>query len=378
MARTWRAVEGGDGSYCSGNIGAAAAVAAFDLDDTLCQYKTTNMALFPVMLAHVLEKLQMGFHVVIFSNRKQIDASTHAFFAELDAKCGGPVVYAYVLAGAWRKPHTAAWRDFCRLAGIPAEAADKSSFCGDAAGRHGDFGSNDVNFAHNCGMQFYTPEDVLRRDGHGVPRIGMPRVGVPRVGAAYPPLATLVLRCDPEAVRLHREAVMKIHADFKDKRVCLIMFGVQGCGKTTLARELADMQPRTTVLSRDATKAQWKRQLVRALAGDAQWVILDATAHTRAARADIYNEAGCYGRLAAVVVPTLGRERAVADCWLWAHLRAARVEMGGAVVPTVAVRTLVKHIEPPAKNETTYEVPFALHGDVPAIQRFRYTINGDD
>jgi len=60
----------------------------------------------------------------------------------------------------------------------------KSFYCGDAAGRKDDFSDSDKEFAQNCGIQFYEPEDIFPNPTIDIPTercmiifVGMPGVG---------------------------------------------------------------------------------------------------------------------------------------------------------------------------------------------------------
>jgi len=352
---------------------APAPVAVFDLDDTLCTYRTgVDAARVDAGLRALAAR---GYRVVVFSNRdkrnERVDAAVAAIDAALGAvgaasaagasgggAVGGARATVYLLRGAWRKPHTAAWRHFREANPAP------EFYCGDAAGRDGDYSSADADFAHNCRVAFHTPEDVFG-GGASAP---------PRVAVAYPPEADAVLAACAARAAARGAAVAHLRAAHAAQRMCFAMYGVPGCGKSTLAVELAHGAdaPACQYVRRDAirTTAQWWRALGDALAGDARWVVADATFHTRESRDRL--RAMLCGRTLVFVAPTFGGAPGV-DCWLWAHMRSARVELGGAPVPVIAMRTLAKQADPLGADERYAAVPFALSAAAPqAVTYMRY------
>ena len=49
------------------------------------------------------------------------------------------------------------WNEFQNLVGTPKY----TFYCGDAAGRIGDFSDSDKEFAKNAGIPFITPEEIF-------------------------------------------------------------------------------------------------------------------------------------------------------------------------------------------------------------------------
>lgn len=61
----------------------------------------------------------------------------------------------------YRKPDIGMWEIFKQTVPYDLIDLDKSFYCGDAAGRIGDFADTDLNFGKNIGLKFYTPEEIF-------------------------------------------------------------------------------------------------------------------------------------------------------------------------------------------------------------------------
>ena len=57
----------------------------------------------------------------------------------------------------FRKPSTGLWNRMLEILEKPSVSKD-SFYCGDAAGRKGDHSNDDLLYAVNCKVKFYTPE----------------------------------------------------------------------------------------------------------------------------------------------------------------------------------------------------------------------------
>jgi len=172
-------------------LGPATKVAAFDMDGTLINTKGTaefprdenDWKPFNKKVAAKLKELSAGgYAVVVFSNQaaiktaltgkaaQKITARLHHFMSD-ERGCGGEVPYHALLAtqkdgkegSQYRKGEgTQMWQFFVdQLNGGVAPDMDESFFVGDAAGRDGDHGSNDKDFAAALGLRFELPEDFF-------------------------------------------------------------------------------------------------------------------------------------------------------------------------------------------------------------------------
>lgn len=138
---------------------------AFDLDSTL---------MFGDMVPdHVVKALRaIRYPIVIFSNQLgiskkkctelQLRASIDTFALRTGLR---PYVFMATADDKYRKPHVGMYQLFLRKY-LAMHSRDvragprciRVTFCGDAAGRSGDFSDSDRKFAMNCGIDFVTPE----------------------------------------------------------------------------------------------------------------------------------------------------------------------------------------------------------------------------
>lgn len=182
-------------------------VAAFDMDDTLIctksgikfgrgahDWKWRNNNIVPVLRKRVHEAKYV---MVIFTNQRSVSVtpaikSTSKSFKVLSTKvdlifkdlqqhfelqplvfaaCGRPGKAHGTRSSEEqhlhsRKPETGMWESlekyFERVYGEEFKVdLENSFFVGDAAGRDGDHLGDDINFAANVGLPFYTPEDFF-------------------------------------------------------------------------------------------------------------------------------------------------------------------------------------------------------------------------
>lgn len=137
----------------------------FDLDHTIVKPKGDNIhAKDPDDWAFVIPRdtmLKAGC-VVVFTNQGGIAKSKYTI-EDLQKRLenifeGFTDVLCFAAIGQrYRKPYPCMMWEFNKMFGNVAAA--ECCFIGDAAGRPGDFSDSDLKFAHNCGMQFQTPEE---------------------------------------------------------------------------------------------------------------------------------------------------------------------------------------------------------------------------
>ncbi|GMI05175.1 hypothetical protein TrRE_jg10091 [Triparma retinervis] len=167
-------------------------IAAFDLDGTLQvtklgtpPYLATSTSEFRPYSDSVTSKIRSlhsdGYRVVIFSNQGGLGDKVEGGKAdvvrgrldELGGVWGVPFT-AFVATGRsgskgggkCRKPEKGMWEWFVEEhnRGVRPDSGD-SFFVGDAAGRQGDHGDCDVEFAKRVGIKFFTPEEYFGPEG---------------------------------------------------------------------------------------------------------------------------------------------------------------------------------------------------------------------
>ena len=158
-----------------GSRGGQLPIAGFDLDGTLVEYRR-GAAGAPRWRAGAHELLRSyvegssagaPWRVLIYTNCGS--PRRVAALAELAREWGDVDWIASLRHDRGRKPQTGAWEAYLdrlrAMCACPTAAQLAASFyCGDAAGRPGDFAATDRWFAENARLTYYTPEQLLLKD----------------------------------------------------------------------------------------------------------------------------------------------------------------------------------------------------------------------
>lgn len=151
-------------------------IAAFDFDGTLVQKSFENRDDCSLMFSHVYDVLNSfhdaGFLICIISNQGEIGRATktktetenrvkNRFRQFLDGLNSPCLLIAATANDEFRKPNPGMWgilKDFCK----PDKNYTESFFVGDAAGRKNDHSNSDIEFAKNCGIEFFDEIQFFR------------------------------------------------------------------------------------------------------------------------------------------------------------------------------------------------------------------------
>lgn len=297
-------------------------VAAFDLDHTLlkpvsgakfAKHKNDATLVFPEIEEKLIELMNDGYKIVVFSNQKalggliQLSDIYHKINTFLP-KGDTYDVYVANKSDTYRKPHTGMLDAFMDDNG----AVTDIFYVGDAAGRKGDFSDSDRKFAHNCGIQFYTPEEFF-------------------LGAKFnlPPLP-IVNKPDP----------MIPDIEIPDRTV-VIMVGPPGCGKSTLSNGMRIKYPGTVVLSNDVLGNATKTlsQLKKYLKSKNSRIIIDNTNGKRSVREKLTKAARAAGYGVSMIIFNI--ERIVSE-----YLNHYRAHKGiKEIIPNVAYNVYYKNFQ---------------------------------
>lgn len=140
-------------------------IASFDYDHTMVKPKTKStfskgiddwMWLRDSVKPIIIGYYEKGYSIVIFTNQSQKFKKQQIKYVlkELDIPCIAYACYDKSL----KKPSKIMYEMHKGLKKIDTE---NSFYVGDAAGRHSDWSDSDKLFAENCGLKFYTPEQVF-------------------------------------------------------------------------------------------------------------------------------------------------------------------------------------------------------------------------
>jgi len=116
----------------------------------------------------LLKYIKLGYHIVVFSNQKLTPKEPLKFkldrMNDIISKFKSFNIDMILLMAVQddinRKPNIGMWLQL-KDGIVDIKAA---FYCGDAAGRPGDFSDSDLIFAKNIGVPFYTPEQIFISD----------------------------------------------------------------------------------------------------------------------------------------------------------------------------------------------------------------------
>lgn len=300
---------------------------AFDFDGTLSPYRGSGPP--AVIGAALVDRLAAAFNVLIISNSTDLDA-----FDDFIQLLLHPVTVISCQAyGRYRKPHVGMWEIFLQRA--HPDTPSVLFYCGDAAGRPGDFADTDLKFAINIGVPFWTPEMFF----NGAPQTDLrPSDPTELIPAALKATAT------PAPVIAARIAALP-------RPVCVVMVGSPASGKTTLARDIVDALGDAHLASRDRGTRPDAALAAR------QSVVVDNTHGDLEARRRIYEAARGYPSLVICHVTT-PKEACM-------YLAEERCATGGPHLSRVAIHTYWKRRVVPTAAEAAevnallIEAPFS-------------------
>jgi DNA 3'-phosphatase len=387
---------------CSGKVLRGRPIAAFDFDSTLQVHRGKGPD--EILTARFLVHLSRSFNIVIFSNRR-CKGNTDAIdeylglvrrsVATIDPAGGPPWVSAEEDSKAFveqtpdlpisyfgslahdrfRKPHRGMWEMYIRhLESLGYSTSDPgyfgSFFCGDAAGRPGDFAATDLTFAAHCGLRFVTPERIFGRSAFGVLRWEEPRNSKCDPDAGYSTDDLNRLKTPVDGFRASVAIQVCLEQWQPTKRVCVVMMGGQASGKSTVATELGLLGFR--VVSQENVSPQSYRKTFTSALLSGQNIVVDGTHPTRDSRALLIEQARQKSLHTAIIHVTTPKS-------ICQHLNAARCELDKTnrtkEIPDVAIHTYWKKREIPTAEEADIivEFPFRLRPNAPLeISDFRY------
>lgn len=221
-------------------------------------------------------------------------------------------------------------------------------YCGDAAGRKGDFAISDRFLAENAGIPFLTPEEFF------LEQKPQPIVSKKNQYATFqiPPYKTY-----QSALELILEKVG--NAD-DGPPLLVMMVGPQGSGKSALTTALTKDLSSTTgrslkVISQDTlkTKAKVQSAFTDALSVSCPVIIIDNTNSNTEKRESFLEGAKKKGYNTLIVYFDLEKPH----CFHLNHVRV-QVEHTDIKVPPVAIHTYYKNLEPPTEEEADKLITF--------------------
>jgi bifunctional polynucleotide phosphatase/kinase len=288
-------------------------------------------------------------NVAVISNQyKQDETQVRAKFQTIFRLLGDGLSYFYATEkDQYRKPSTGMYK---LLLG-DSDSHPESFYCGDAAGRKGDFSICDYYFALNCGLKFIPAplSDIVR----------------PTVCLYHKAGLDLSKYIAPAHPKLGPSPSSSLGP------YMIMMVGPQGSGKSYTSARIKSAHPELDLLiiNRDTMgSAKVKSEFSRAMTAGRS-VILDNTNPTAEGRQEfLLGVPGHYRKICYYFdIPKT----------LSTHLCLMRAELGGPYIPAVARHTYYKRLVPPSIAEGLDEVHVVTGLDI-AIPEYRYHYNLDE
>jgi bifunctional polynucleotide phosphatase/kinase len=329
---------------------------------------------FPTVVERIAELHRDGFGIIIVSNQKHsLDNSAwHKKANRVIAELAVPLeIYAATAEDRYRKPRTGIINLILGTDGpnFSMGLPMGSFFCGDAAGRKGDFADTDRKFALNAALPFYTPEELFLR-GLGGSNDNPQGKEVEPYRLLYPDVRALIQQ--PSSYT----HCMRMGWSQASAPTINLMVGLPGSGKSWFARYFFEPCGCKYISADElggVPKCIRAASAIMQQAGkDSQSIVVDNTnldAQTRMRWVKLAQRHGY--RVVCYVFDT-----PIEVC---RHNMAFRSLTGGRIVPDHVMRMMAKRYLAPKPKESfdaIIQVPFALVGmslgDVLCYSQFLY------
>lgn len=324
-------------------------IAAFDLDGTLINTKSgrtfpinvDDWKLFNDNVIPVLKQLTgKNYSIVIITNQlgvsknkitvdelqQKIEAISKAIDIRDQRSLQGSSTHINLMAilatndDKFRKPRIGTWEHIQSLMSSDVTLSSKSFYCGDAAGRPGDFNDTDYKFALNCNIKFITPDDLFESNQFKFTFYNNPVTFINPIDEYSDPIEL------PE---------------IKHDKYMIILVGSPASGKSTIASKLSG-----TVINQDTigTIAKCKK-LAKTLLNDEQNIIIDATNRNEKVRKVWVDLAKEFEYAVVAIDIQIPKELAI-------HLNTYRMLYGcQKKIPMIAIHSFYKQYVKPSTNE---------------------------
>jgi bifunctional polynucleotide phosphatase/kinase len=341
-------------------------LACFDLDHTLIKPKGNRKLPkdsddyeYLTNVKETLVKLQNdNYHIVIFSNQsgsklEQVIIKIKNILLELlvtnELKIS---VFLATKDDYYRKPHTGMFEMFLKLNDFQFNDFEEVFYCGDAAGRKGDFACSDYAFAHNLSLKysnkqnkikFYVPEEIFMKQK-----------------VDYTPICKDNSKIFVnEYYENYEENLQNIEytVPIKEQEI-VVMCGLPGSGKSKVAFDIYGKQSNYIIVSKDIYKTRSMTIIKQSLKKKLSIVVDDTNV-------DVKNRE-VYIKLAEENNIPIKCVHVNTSLNLCKHLNDMRVEIGKglvAKVPDIAYNVLNKKYSNPKLEERfnkIYTIPFIL------------------
>lgn len=343
---------------------------SYDFDDTIVQLRTAT--LLPGR-KDILVQQSFSHNIVIFSNQNGIEkgkashAEIQALMAQVQQQLGIPISFMYASGDdIYRKPATGMYDLFLQLTSTDPSAIEW--YCGDAAGRKGDFNISDLYFANNAGLRFLVPEQVFNdmSSDHPVLKTFQPASelyirdvwanGIQQVDYPLLPIVSL------ETIMADLDMILSAPTDDMNGHM-IMMVGPQASGKSTVSRAIKDKYG-YRVINNDTVKVKPSSSVLAGQKG----IVIDNTNTKVESRQTWIALAQQMNFLVVIIHLQLTKPEVI-------HLTKYREAHGGPHIPMVAIHTTFKYYNvpiPESENAIVLSYRGAVCG-IPFNHRLRFT-----
>lgn len=316
-------------------------IAAFDLDGTLINTKSgrtfpinvDDWKLFNCNVIPVLKQLtEKNYSIVIITNqlgvsKNKITVDELQQKIEVISKTVNINLMAILVTNddKYRKPRIGAWDHIQSLMSSGMTLSSKSFYCGDAAGRPGDFNDTDYKFALNCNIKFITPDDLFESNQFKFTFYNNPVTFINPIDEYSNPIELPEIKYD---------------------KYMIILVGSPASGKSTIASKLPG-----TIINQDTigTIAKCKK-LAKTLLNDDQNIIIDATNRNEKVRKVWIDLAKEFEYVIVAIDIQIPKELAI-------HLNTYRMLYGcQKKIPMIAIHSFYKQYVKPSTDEGIVDI----------------------
>ena len=326
----------------------------FDYDDTLCSKFTSNLL---TNVEKVILQLCKQYNICIFTNQMGIskNKTTHneiqerfdKFIKIIEDACFrlnqilNIQIFYSTHDDIYRKPMLGMYELMKKI----LNPSNVEYYCGDAAGRKGDFSCSDLYFANNCNVKFKTPEEIFHNSQKNN-------------NLCSKDLKSLLLYSDDKWYNGIQNNDRNI-IEFEDvnvldntnifesqKKTLLLLIGSQGSGKSTLSKYIAKTY-NFEIINGDTYKTKNKMLTTFKKYQDInnKGIIIDNTSPTLKSRLswiDLLTEREKWH----IVYIFINIDKLIS-----VHLTKYRQCFTGVKIPSVAIHSFYKNLEIPTQEE---------------------------
>ena len=317
----------------------------FDYDDTLCEKYTSNIL---DNVEYKLKELIKNFNICIFTNQMGIskERTTHEkvrnILMDFKKKIGIPMQIFYSTEDdEYRKPMRGMYDLLFKL----FEKVKMEYYCGDAAGRMGDFSIGDLYFANNCNLIFRTPEEIFQDKENPTNLFSKKKKALELYQKDIWDLGKL--QNPRNILEINTLNSIKDKLIFRSKKNLIILVGPQASGKSSITKYLVDNY-KLGIINGDTQKTKSKmNKAFKEYQSDKNLdgIIIDNTNPTKKTRKEWIDKLiDVKTWEIKIIFINITKLEAF-------HLTKYRMFYGGVKIPTIAINIYYKNLDIPSEDE---------------------------